>query len=195
MTRLRLSRLLIWRELRRRDEFTLLALASLLGLEYGTVHRYVSALEAGGYVELLAARDRGQRESQSVYRLIKNTGIYPPSPKGDGVDDPNLAPELVDARSRMWRVMRMKKTFGIPDIAAITEQPYGSVHRYLKTLVDAGYLRLLASNESGRAASWNRYLLIRNAGPYAPSVQAGGEIFDPNTYDPREGTTDGLFTA
>lgn len=95
-------------------------------------------------------------------------------------------------RSRIWAAARMRPHGFTPaDLAQLAGQgeadPEGEARRYLRALLDAGYLRKLrrATRDPGSiqpGAGAVRYSLIRDTGPAAPIVsRRGGSLRDPNT--------------
>ena len=81
-------------------------------------------------------------------------------------------------RARAWRLMRIKRKFGVADLCAqlcdgSQKDPEGNLQQYLLPLVRAGYLAPLRSG---------RYLLIKDTGPLAPAWNKLTHcLTDPNT--------------
>lgn len=177
--RSREARVLIWRAVRNRETFTLPGLAKGVGLPYRTVQRYVRLLQDHGYVERL--EDYEPREqNQGVYRLRRDTGLYPPQVVAGQLVDPNQNPDQVTAQARAWQVcrkLRILDTYGLASLSGMTPK---ATQKYLKSLRDGNYLRLEQENQSGKGGSMNVYRLVRDTGPYPLMVRRDGSVFDPN---------------
>jgi hypothetical protein len=102
------------------------------------------------------------------------------------------------ARQRLWRAMRLfsriEGGFSISDLIVTSTCTYDTAARYLRPLVQAGYVRKIARHHTHRVASGGigtglpaRYVLVLDSGPSAPRVRRHKSlrivraIFDPNT--------------
>ncbi|MFB2531005.1 hypothetical protein ACEYYA_02440 [Paracoccus sp. p3-h83] len=92
-------------------------------------------------------------------------------------------------RIRAWRSMRMRQWFTIPDLitdAARPEDrsPSDNLHRYLRALRQAGYVKVAARRAPGSAQTSNGFkyfVLVKNTGPQAPIMLSKiAAIHDPN---------------
>ena len=95
-------------------------------------------------------------------------------------------------RQRAWWVIRARHTVTLPELLSTLadgseKAPDNNLGRYLKALVQTGFLQVLAHKAPGAAKTSNgfhRYQLARDNGRRAPVVrQAAREVFDPNTGD------------
>lgn len=96
-------------------------------------------------------------------------------------------------RERIWRAIRIRKKFTVPDIISLVVQGSergdvtSNVQKYIKALNRAGYLVLLPRREpcvSPRSPGFKRWWLPddKNTGPQAPVWRtARNSIYDPNT--------------
>lgn len=95
-------------------------------------------------------------------------------------------------RIRVWRAMRLRRKFSIPDLCMLVAQGgekdiESNVGKYVRALVKAGYLVEMPRRERGTALTSNgfkRWWLLddKDTGPLAPIWRvAAGEIYDPNT--------------
>jgi len=93
-------------------------------------------------------------------------------------------------RQRAWMAMRMAGKFTVPEILQLAGRAgerggsADNLHRYLRALEQAGYVRRLPVRERGTAPGSNGYVrwrLIRDTGPLAPTVRRNGTIIDRNT--------------
>lgn len=81
-------------------------------------------------------------------------------------------------RQRAWSSMRMQRLFTVPDIVLEASRPTDgnpadNLHRYLKALARAGYVKVSPNRVSAPAPTSNgymRFLLQRDTGPRAPVV-------------------------
>lgn len=86
------------------------------------------------------------------------------------------------ALQRVWQSMRIHRRFTAPDLMTTAEAGETAVHKYLKALHAAGYLRLAQPRVSGRPGSFDLWALVRDSGPLAPIRRRDGSgVFDPNT--------------
>lgn len=98
-------------------------------------------------------------------------------PKGP---HPGVREQTNTFRERVWRSMRIRGRFTVPDLladAATPEdrQPEDNVRRYLRALRDAGYVVEFVRRAEGVAPSSNghkRWMLSRNTGPRAPVMMS-----------------------
>jgi len=86
--------------------------------------------------------------------------------------------------------MRMSGKFTVPEILRLAAQPgvrggsADNLHRYLRALEAAGYVRRLPVREPGTAPGSNgyvRWLLVRDSGPVAPTIRRDGTVLDRNS--------------
>lgn len=95
-------------------------------------------------------------------------------------------------RIRVWRAMRIRGKFSIPELAMLVAQGgekdiISNIGKYVRALQKAGYLAEMIKREKGNAITSNghkRYWLLpeRDAGPQAPVWRvAANTVYDPNT--------------
>lgn len=95
-------------------------------------------------------------------------------------------------RIRVWRAMRLRRKFSIPDLCMLVAQGgekdiESNVGKYVRALEKAGYLIRMAKREAGVALTSNGYIRYwlpedKDTGPQAPVWRvAAGEVYDPNT--------------
>ncbi len=88
--------------------------------------------------------------------------------------------KVPEARSKIWSAIRYLKSFSLEDIESTTHQSYPHVRRYVKRLMDAGYLRLVQQGKGGQQI--NHYRLARDTGPLPPMPRRNlTQVYDPNT--------------
>ncbi|MAO57107.1 MAG: hypothetical protein CMM61_15630 [Rhodospirillaceae bacterium] len=103
-------------------------------------------------------------------------------------------PKRITFRQKLWRAMRIKaasaEKFTSEDLIALAasgreSNPQHNAGRYLRALVNTGYLRVMPTRAPGHALTSNgfyRYALIRDTGPEAPVFRPlTGVVYDPNT--------------
>ena len=143
-------------------------LASFAGCPAHKVQDYLRGLMAAGIVEKTGA---GKPFTLATYRLVRDTGVDAPRVRKDGT----LLPP--SGRTRMWRVMRMLRSFTpheLAHIASLADAPVAEsgAARYCRWLAKGGYLR---------AEERYAFVRARDSGPKAPRILRGKELFDPNT--------------
>jgi len=91
-----------------------------------------------------------------------------------------VAARGADKREKLWRAMRILRTFSIGELAAVTElASVKSVSAFCSELRRAGYLTVQRGNHHKSECA--RYHLIRDSGPLAPwAMNHGTAIYDPN---------------
>lgn len=82
-------------------------------------------------------------------------------------------------RTRMWRAMRMLRGFTVPDLEATAEVRNSHAAKYVRALVNGGYVRIRQAKRNGTAGGHAVYQLVRNTGPLPPRIGKHG-VQDPN---------------
>lgn len=75
------------------------------------------------------------------------------------------------ARQRIWQSMRILRFFTQADLIATADTTKWCVNTMLRALKRTGVIR----------KTGNSYFLVKNMGPHAPSIMAGGSIYDHNS--------------
>jgi hypothetical protein len=154
-----------------------------LGLDWRQTTNAARSLDKRGYLQLTA---EGEYRLSDAGLVAAEAGEAVRSgPKGVV----KIAPDTF--RQRAWRAMRARGNFSIGDIvmdAGRDEdggQPRDNAARYIKRLVQAGYVSEAARRQPGTAPSSNgfkRFTLRRNTGPMAPVFRSEvSAMHDPNT--------------
>lgn len=184
----------IWDAVRGRDEFTTADIrAALPGLTKDFVNRYLRALRQTGYLRYRPGPGR-------VLVLRRNSGPLAPQIATDGTatdantggsHPPRPTREPTTARGRMWRAMRMLRSFETRQLCAVSEPTsLSNVQAMVLALERTGYLRALGHKPGGAASG--RYILIRDTGTKPPQLRADGSVYDANEdrfYEPRAEAT------
>ena len=161
---------LIWTVMRGRRDFTVAEIAEESTCERSTVGKYVKKLREGGFVELVGARKNGTAEGDR-YRVTCSDCIAP-----DLVSD-----EEDGAQEKMWRSMRIFRSFNVADIAMVCNLHENTVKRYTNKLKQAGYVSVHVSNKGGgKVGAYNTYRLARDTGARSPVILRDGRVFDCN---------------
>lgn len=111
-------------------------------------------------------------------------------PKGSHTVPKKVNPNTL--RVRVWRAMRIRSKFSIPELAMLVAQGgekdiSSNIGKYIRALQKAGYITELAKREKGSAITSNghkRYWLLpeRNTGLQAPVWRVAAKtVYDPNT--------------
>ena len=175
----------VWAAIRRLRTFDVPKLERETRVPQDTIRSYLQGLAAAGFIT--TAEKRQQRNGRGVplfqaneYRLLRDVGIDAPrvTRKGEPVKQ-GLA------RERTWTAMRALKEFDYRDIVATASTATFKlsdvdVRSYLKHLLAAGYLRVIAEAKPPHSPARYRLLPPRNTGPKAPQVQSIKQVFDPN---------------
>lgn len=140
-------------------------------MDAGTIRDFVRRLLKAGRIARAGTRPaRPPSHQQAVlYRLVIRS-LETPRLRRDGTECPEPA---ID---RMWRVIRMVRSFSAGDIAEMTPVPAATAERYLRHLATGPEPILRVSSQKGGRA----YVLVRDIGAKAPKVLRGHVLFDPN---------------
>lgn len=137
------------------------ASATMLGAASGTCAKVadfrLKCWLGAGLVERI-----GNRPAR--YRLLPKTERTPMPPI---IKDGRALPRPVPAYQRLWRVMRVLRTFDLPQLRLTAGTTHRSTLGYVGLLQQTGYIRLQKLGNP-RTGEVSRYLLIRNTGPKAP---------------------------
>jgi hypothetical protein len=83
--------------------------------------------------------------------------------------------------------MRVLRRFTLPDVVATAEIGPANARKYITSLVNAGYLRIVIEKQEGKKGGHAVYLLVRDTGPLAPRLQSDGYTYDPNQHRTYQG--------
>lgn len=81
-----------------------------------------------------------------------------------------VLPRAPSARERLWRTIRVLRTFDVPTLVIAAGATRRSAEDLINCLHRAGYLRQLVRGNS-QSGTWSTYRLGRNTGPRSPSIQ------------------------
>lgn len=98
---------------------------------------------------------------------------------------PPSGPQAESGRERMWRTMKLLRTFTPRDLAVHASLPGAEVAdaegvHYCRMLARAGYLVIAQPPVLGRHARQASYRLVKSTGPKAPQVTRLKAVWDPN---------------
>ena len=158
--------------------WTIKDVATFCGDNERTIHNYVVRLEKAGFVARVGRAETKPGHQGHAPHLFEITmaSVEAPRIKQDGT----VLPEL--QIQRLWRTMRMLKTFTVPELAGYAEageEPLNasSVKTYCAYLKQAGVL-VDKGRVSHRGPS--RMQLARPLGPRAPRILTANVVYDPN---------------
>lgn len=111
-------------------------------------------------------------------------------PRGSGQPGKRIHKNTL--RIRVWRAIRIRRKFSIPDLVALVAEGgekdiESNIRKYISALTRAGILTELPRREAGTALTSNGYKRwwltdVRDPGPLAPVWRQGANtVFDPNT--------------
>jgi hypothetical protein len=89
-----------------------------------------------------------------------------------------MAPD--SARARVWKAMRIMRTFTRSDLMAVAEATRDNLDRYIPALERAEYLIRARDKLNGVPAGHIIYRLVRDTGPSHPIPWVDGRVFDQN---------------
>lgn len=166
-----------WEIMRELRTFTLGDVEQRCNVHRDTIGEYVRRLAKA---KIVAATDK--RGTEIVYRLLVDQADAP-SVRRDGT---LTIPQGI-GQERMWRSMKMLKTFDAPELAAAASLDDVTVTTataadYIKNLYHAGYLSVVTPAKGGGTGYPARYRLRPNmiTGPLAPQIQRTQWVWDPN---------------
>lgn len=139
-----------------------------------SVRDYIKRLELAGFAERVSQGRTGLHAKATQYRLLHRP-VEAPRIDRKG----NIYPE--SKTQRLWRTMRMVKTFSVPELTSLAQgddmvMSQELAKYFIKALVQVGVVQPFAST----AASDKLYRLVRDLGPIAPVVSLSMVVFDPN---------------
>lgn len=160
---------------------TVRAISRRVSISPFTVRSYLTSLVAAG---IASAQPQDVRGRPILYSL-SGTDVSQRAPKLRIDGSPTV--EQGGGRDRMWRTMKMLKTFTARDLAVAASLPGASVAEseaihYTQWLAKAGYLVVALPPKLGRAShKRSTFRLVRNTGPRAPMITRARVVWDPNT--------------
>jgi hypothetical protein len=82
-----------------------------------------------------------------------------------------------------WQSMRVMRRFTQAELLTVAPAVTPSLlKRYVRSLTDAGFLRIVQARVNGRPGSSNVYMLVRDTGPVPPLRHTDGKgMHDGNT--------------
>lgn len=139
-----------------------------------SVRDYVNRLELAGFAERVVQGETGLKAKATRYRLVKRP-LEAPRIDRKG----NLYPE--SKTQRLWRTMRMVKSFTLPELTSLAageDMPMSLklAKNFTQALVSVGVVQPFAST----ASADRLYRLVRDLGPLAPVISLTKVVFDPN---------------
>jgi predicted ArsR family transcriptional regulator len=138
-----------------------------------SIRNYVMRLEKGGFVQIVGAQPSGiGTKTVHLYELTSRP-VEAPRVKADGT----LVPE--EQIQKLWRAMKMAKTFTGSELAGLVGAPLQTAKRYIRRLEKAGVLSSLGT-QPGMQREY-RYQLVDNVGLRAPQILQSRLVFDPNS--------------
>lgn len=128
-------------------------------------------------------------EGEPLRYTMNDNAPRTPAPPRVTIDGTVKSRPANTTRDRLWRSMRVLRSFDLPALMMAAEASRRSAEDLVNCLCRAGYLRMTSRGQSMRG-TWSTYRLIRNTGPRAPSVtqrmvegQRLRELVDRNTGD------------
>lgn len=159
--------------------FTVFGLSKLTKIDEKYVERYVGHLSNLHVV--VPSNISGLSESNGYYQMQNDPGVEPPRFNYSGtVIKPGTQQESI------WRTIRILNQFTEDDVVSslpFSETPsVGTLQKYLKNLLDAGYISNLTPAESVSRRTY-RLNSAMNKGPMPPQFKTLLYCYDPNLND------------
>ncbi len=166
------NRKLVWKAIRELKEFTVKNIFYKTDVQPRTVLSYLQNLEKAGILDKNIDITNGCLKTNK-YTLIKDMGLLAPVVNKNG--------KLVEntKQARIWRAIRILKTFTLKDAVATASTEDDPIilqaaEQYLNYLRKAGYLIWLKKDKTYRLN------LAMNKGIQAPQIQRIRQVYDPN---------------
>jgi len=161
----------LWFSMRTLRTFTLKELARHAGVDRHKyrVEDYLRGLVNAG----ILGRRPAPRFSPVSFTLERDAGVDAPRVRRDGSPVPETA------QTRMWRAMKILKTFSALDLVAHASLPdkaiaEGTADDYCHWLTRGGFLRALEGAPK-------RWLFVKDTGAKAPQILRVKQLYDVNT--------------
>lgn len=161
----------LWQAMRQLRVFTVQQLARQAHVDRGTynVGDYLRGLVNAGILSKEATRQHGP----NIYELMRDTGVDAPRVRKDGSPVPETA------QTRMWRAMKVLKTFSARDLVVHASLPDKEIAEstatdYCQWLARGGFLRTEASGPV-------RWRFVKDTGAKAPQILRVKQLLDVNT--------------
>lgn len=176
----------LWTAIRKNaSEFTTAAVAKEAQMKYASAHDYIKGLELAGFIKEIR-REQVEGHSKLIqtifYALVQDIGYTAPSVRKNG--------ELVEENSAfqaIWNTLRITgHAFSATEIAKVSstetlEVKPTTAAQYLKTLHDAGYLKITKPSTYRRNGQAKYQLKpSMNTGVKPPAVKRAVQVFDLN---------------
>ena len=161
-------------------------LVELTGLKPRQVESSTGLLHQNGFIKTV---DQGcYRITQAGIAALQTEKSFKSGPKRET----SVKIHRDSLRVRVWRAIRIRSSFGIPDLLPIVTKggerdAQSNIYKYIKALEYAGYLIRMGKRMPGAAMTSNGFArwrldLEKNTGPQAPVWRmTKGTVFDPNT--------------
>ncbi|WP_156454134.1 hypothetical protein [Sphingomonas sp. CCH15-F11] len=159
-------------------------------LSVGELHDACRVLPATIHSRLWAWRRAGIVQTVGDNPLTFTLDDQHRTPRAPRVRHDGSPTTLRLGRERMWRAIRILRSFDIPTLEFTAEVSRASAKTYVNALLRAGLLRTSIAPHShgiGRGRDWATYSLRDDRGPQTPRVQITREdgvrrtiLFDPN---------------
>lgn len=79
-------------------------------------------------------------------------------------------PKAKTVRGKIWQSMRVLKHFTVPDLCRTAVARESNAKKFISRLAAHGYIALSRPAANGYAGSYNQWRLVRDTGPFHPTV-------------------------
>ncbi|CAJ1920363.1 hypothetical protein [Aeromonas veronii] len=152
-------------------EFDIPTLRKDLGMGANHAHQLVNRLLSTGHVNIAV---QGASRTASRYQVCIPQEKLPD--EIDGRKAGRWAKKRATkktSRQKMWNTMKISRTFGLIELAMTSNTATNSASIYTRSLVKAGYLKVLVAAVPHKGIA-SKYLLTRDTGRHAPIVRRNG---------------------
>lgn len=148
-----------------RERFTVYEVADRAGVSVATARAVVFDLQREGLMT------SGTWFYDSPGKGGKRMAYVLPESAPEVLPDTLLLPQRATLRSKMWTVIRIKRSFTVRDLCAIVETSPGNALHYVQALIAEGLVTPAGRLQPhGQPGSYIVYRLLRDVGPAAPCV-------------------------
>ncbi len=175
-----------WKAMCQKSQFTRSEIAKSLGVKQNIITQFTNRLLKQKAIELIGKNSNGL--TQNVYRVLSSTLDEKADIKFDSL---RISGKKGTVRQQIWNTLRINRKADKKLILSTTAATETGARRYLRILLDAGYIRQI--NKLGRRekGSCLMYRLVRDSGRLHPIEKPDG-LWDQNTqtfYPFKKGTS------
>ena len=167
----------MWCLARAFGDFSIAEITEACDISVDSARKYIWMLRRHGYVYW----QKGDTDN-SQFKLVRDSGGYAPTERGQELLDSNKAGRVEDISRRLWTVICLIDTsWDCYELAAMAQVTYASAFRYSQSLVAHEYAKC-DRRDTRIKESRNQYRLLLKTGAIAPLFLEDGTCFDANLF-------------